>query len=133
MNTYLPDDLLAKVDRSSMAVSLEVRPPFLDHRLVEFALGLDSSVLRDGERGKLPLRRFLDGKCPAEVLTRQKQGFGMPSGAWLEERPWLTRQVMQRLASLGILRTDRPRHFRASQLWSLHVLDSWIRHARPVL
>ena len=133
LNTYLPDDLLAKVDRSSMAVSLEVRPPFLDHRLVEFALGLDSSVLRDGERGKLPLRRFLDGKCPAEVLTRQKQGFGMPSGAWLEERPWLTRQVMQRLASLGILRTDRPRHFRASQLWSLHVLDSWIRHARPVL
>jgi len=133
LNTYLPDDLLAKVDRSSMAVSLEVRPPFLDHRLVEFALDLDSSILRDGDRGKLPLRRFLDGKCPPEVLMRRKQGFGMPSGRWLDERPGLTRQVLQRLARLGLLKTDLPRHFRVSQLWTLHVLDSWIRLARPVL
>jgi asparagine synthase (glutamine-hydrolysing) len=133
LNTYLPDDLLAKVDRSSMAVSLEVRPPFLDHRLVEFALGLASAVMRDGDCGKLPLRRFLDGKCPAEVLTRPKQGFGMPSGRWLEERPELTRQVLRRLESIGLLRSRRERRFRASQLWTLHVLDRWIQFARPVL
>jgi asparagine synthase (glutamine-hydrolysing) len=114
-----------------MAVSLEVRPPFLDHRLVEFAL-LRLPILRDGD-GKAAIAPLLDGKCPPEVLTRRKQGFGMPSGRWLEERPWLTRQVLQRLARLGLLRTDLPRHFRVSQLWTLHVLDSWIRIARPVL
>ena len=81
LNTFLPDDLLVKVDRSSMAVSLEVRPPFLDHRIVEFGLGLASSVLRDGDKGKLPLRRYLAGKVPDEVLTRRKQGFGMGGGA----------------------------------------------------
>jgi asparagine synthase (glutamine-hydrolysing) len=133
LNTFLPDDLLVKVDRSSMAVSLEVRPPFLDHRIVEFGLGLASSVLRDGERGKLPLRRYLAGKVPDEVLTRRKQGFGMGGGRWLQEHPELTQQVVSRLARRGILGSARMRSFHGTQLWVLHTLDRWLEAAQPTL
>jgi len=131
LNTFLPDCLLVKVDRTSMAVSLEVRPPFLDHRVVEFGLGLAASVLRDGDRGKLPLRRYLANKVPDEVLTRPKQGFSGAGGRWLEERPQLTGQVAARLARQGILRSPRPHGLHGTQLWVLHVLDRWIESARP--
>jgi asparagine synthase (glutamine-hydrolysing) len=133
LNTFLPDDLLVKVDRSSMAVSLEVRPPFLDHRIVEFGLGLASSVLRDGEKGKLPLRRYLAGKVPDEVLTRRKQGFGMGGGSWLQERPALNQEMMSRLARRGILGSARMRNFHGTQLWVLHTLDRWLESAQPSL
>jgi len=133
LNTFLPDDLLVKVDRATMAVSLEVRPPFLDHRLVEFGLGLASSVLRDGDRGKLPLRRYLANKVPDEVLARRKQGFSMGGGRWLAERPALTRRMAQRLTDMGILRSPRLHSFHGTQLWALHVLDRWIESAQPTL
>lgn len=84
MASYLPDDILQKVDRASMAVALEVRPPFLDHRLVEFAWKLPTSMkIRRGET-KWLLRRMLERNVPKALISRPKMGFAIPLAEWLQ-------------------------------------------------
>jgi asparagine synthase (glutamine-hydrolysing) len=79
---YLPDDILTKVDRMSMAVSLEVRPPILDHRVVEFAFRLPPRLRLRGRQGKYILKRLLERYLPRELVYRPKQGFAVPLEKW---------------------------------------------------
>jgi asparagine synthase (glutamine-hydrolysing) len=82
--TYLPDDILCKVDRASMAVSLETRVPFLDHRVAELAARIPLSMkIRDG-RGKSVVRKLLHGLVPRDLVERPKAGFAIPVGEWIK-------------------------------------------------
>lgn len=83
-STYLPDDILVKVDRASMATSLEVRAPFLDHTLVEFVAGLPSHYKLQGMTTKHLLKRAAADMLPAQILNRPKKGFGIPVAKWFQ-------------------------------------------------
>src|SRR6478609_9269661 len=82
LETYLPGDLLPKADLASMAHSLELRSPFLDHEVVALGLALPDSLKVRGREGKVALRRAFADLLPAEVTTRGKTGFGVPLGRW---------------------------------------------------
>lgn len=84
---YHPDDILAKVDRTAMAVSLETRVPFLDRDVIAFAWSLPDDYLRDDTRGKLVLRDILYQHVPKELMDRPKKGFSIPIDQWLLEEP----------------------------------------------
>ena len=129
LHTFLPDDILTKVDRASMAVSLEVRPPLLDHRLVEFALTLHPDLLQQGGLGKQLLREWLRPRVPSEVLTRPKRGFSMPVRRWLAAEPARLEAAMARLARTGVLRNAKIPRLGSDQLWCLLILDRWLQHA----
>ena len=102
----LAEGLLTKVDRTSMAHSLEVRPPLLDHRLVEFMLSVDPALLVDRRRrrGKLLERRLMEPRLPPGHLERPKSGFGLPVHRWLKSQPRVLHQAVARLRERGVLR-----------------------------
>lgn len=106
---YLPEDILYKTDRMSMAHSLEVRPPFLDHRIVEFAAKLPLDLKIRGGSLKYLLRRVMKGKLPETVLTRSKQGFDIPAHHWFRTalKPLLLDTVTEReVRHSGVLQWD---------------------------
>ena len=79
----MADDILAKVDKISMAHSIEVRPPFLDNRIIEFAATLPPSLQMQGSKQKIVLKYLMKDKLPSSVLTRKKVGFDIPAHEWL--------------------------------------------------
>jgi asparagine synthase (glutamine-hydrolysing) len=125
LNTDLAEGLLTKVDRTSMAHSLEVRPPLLDHRLVEFMLTVDPQLLVDERRrrGKLLVRRLMEPRLPPNHLNRPKSGFGLPVHRWLKQHPTLMRDAVRRLMARGILRRPVGAEFRRA--WYVLILDRW--------
>jgi asparagine synthase (glutamine-hydrolysing) len=140
--TYLPGDILTKVDRMSMAVSLEARVPLLDHKLVEFVVRIPAALKLRGVETKHVFRRAVRGLVPDEILDRPKQGFGVPIAEWLnaelrdEVRDALTdatargRGVVDP-AYVGVLLDEhaRGRRDHSTQLWTLYVLERWLRAA----
>ena len=128
LKTMLPDGLLTRVDRASMAHSLEVRPPLLDHRVVEFALRLAPDLLRgtDGGPGKLVLRRLMESRLPPGHLDGPKGGFNLPIRRWIKKQPELLRGALDRLSDARIIRRPRFANFSSEQVWTMLVLDRWM-------
>jgi asparagine synthase (glutamine-hydrolysing) len=125
LNTALAEGLMTKVDRTSMAHSLEVRPPLLDHRLVEFMLSVDPALLVDRQRrrGKLLVRRLMEPRLPPGHLDRPKSGFGLPVHRWLRRHPDILRGAVGRLRENGVLQRSVSSEFRRA--WYVLVLDRW--------
>ena len=137
--TYLPGDILTKVDRASMAVSLETRAPLLDHRLVEFSFRLPSSIHLRGGQTKWVLRQILERHVPRSLYDRPKMGFGVPIDSWLRGplRDWAEDLLGERrLRDQGLLRPEPVRdlwrqHLSGRvnaqyQIWGVLMLNAWI-------
>ncbi|ROH93397.1 asparagine synthase (glutamine-hydrolyzing) [Stagnimonas aquatica] len=137
---YLPDDILVKTDRASMAASLELRVPLLDHRIVEFAWRLPDGCRRDGATGKAVLRRLLYRHVPREIVDRPKQGFEIPVDDWLRGplRTWmldlldpsvLRREGLINAKAVSVLVADHlaGRGRNGFALWPLLMFEAWRR------
>ncbi len=137
--SYLPDDLLCKVDRAAMAVSLETRVPFLDHRVAEFAARIPIGMKIKEGRGKLILRKLLYREAPPELFERPKIGFGIPVGLWLRGplRDWAESLLDERRMreagyfDANIVRRRWAQHLRGERdgtaaIWSVLMFQSWM-------
>ena len=138
MNFYMAEDILTKVDRASMAVSLEVRAPFLDARVAEFAASLPLEYKLKGSKGKYVLKKAVEDLLPKEILRRPKKGFGIPIAEWLKNRlnPLLHDLLApDRLKNQGLfnadfvqkLITEHEKNIASNhkQLWALLVFQLW--------
>jgi asparagine synthase (glutamine-hydrolysing) len=129
--TYLPDDILVKVDRAAMGVSLETRVPFLDHRIMEFAWKLPLSMKFKNDKGKWILREILNKYVPKEMIERPKMGFGVPIGDWMRGplKEWSESLINEnRLKSEGYLNPGMVRkkwneHLSGAFNWQYHLWD----------
>ncbi|HBN74796.1 MAG TPA: asparagine synthetase B, partial [Planctomycetaceae bacterium] len=138
--TYLPDDILTKVDRASMAVSLEVRVPMLDHHIIEFAWTLPPHYCYEGEMSKRILRTLLERYIPRKMFDRPKSGFGIPIGEWLRGslRDWAEDLLSEKslnehgLLNTALIRSRWEEHCSGKQnsqylLWDVLVFQQWYR------
>jgi Asparagine synthase (glutamine-hydrolyzing) len=138
--TYLPGDILTKVDRMSMAVSLEARTPLLDHRLIDFVTRIPASLKIAGVETKRIFKRAVSDLIPEQVLHRAKQGFGIPIPKWINEelrgriRETLTEPLTRQRGYFDTAYVDvllreheRGRRDHSKALWSLLMLELWHR------
>jgi len=138
MINYLTDDILAKVDRASMAVSLELRNPILDYRVIEFAWQLPPYMKMDTKQGKLILKRVLERYIPTELIDRPKMGFGAPTSSWLPGplKDWAEALLSEeRLKTEGFFESEVVRGFWAGFLskkykyhhilWNILMFQAW--------
>ena len=138
--TYLPGDILTKVDRASMATSLEVRVPLLDHKLIDFVTRVPASLKLAGTETKYLLKRVAKDLIPPEILNRPKQGFGVPLEEWINRQ--LKDQIQEtlrepRTRQRGYVRSDyidlildehhKGRRDHSQPLWALLILELWHR------
>ena len=138
VHTYLPDDLMVKVDIATMAHALEARSPFLDHRIMEFAASLPHQLKLHGWQTKYFLKKAFQGLLPREILGRPKMGFGVPLDNWfrkeLREMAYdilLSRRAIER----GYFRPETIRHLldthchrkadHSYRIWALLILEMW--------
>jgi asparagine synthase (glutamine-hydrolysing) len=138
--TYLPNDLLVKVDIASMANSLEARSPFLDHKVIEFAASLPENLKAKGFETKFLLKRVASGLVPREVIYRRKMGFGVPIGNWFrgEMKDFLCQILLsEKSLNRGIIRSEIIKKYacehiagerdHAFQLWTILMLELWFQ------
>jgi asparagine synthase (glutamine-hydrolysing) len=143
---YLPDDILVKVDRAAMGVSLESRVPLLDHRLIEFAWRLPLNMKIQDNIGKGPLRRLLYKYVPKQLVDRPKRGFAVPVHEWLRGpmRPWAENLLAEsRLRDEGYFDPARirqkwhehlnGRHNWQPQLWGVLMFQAWLEQHRTLI
>ncbi|TAL20247.1 asparagine synthase (glutamine-hydrolyzing) [Patescibacteria group bacterium] len=141
LKTYLLDDILVKVDRASMYNSLEVRAPFLDYTVVDYVNSLPLAYKLRGLERKVILKKLMKGKLPAEIISRQKKGFGLPLASWLTKElkeyslDLLAESRIRRqgLFSYSYIQSLLSEHFARKKdnrklIWNLLVFESWYEH-----
>ena len=139
--TYLPDDILCKVDRAAMSNSLETRVPFLDHRVVEYAWSMPFKMKIKNNKGKWALRQILNKYVPSDLIDRPKSGFAIPVGEWLRGplKEWAEDLIEEnKVISQGFLNHKNVRkiwelHVSGSadytaRIWSILMFQSWLEH-----
>jgi asparagine synthase (glutamine-hydrolysing) len=137
--TYHPDDILVKVDRASMAVSLETRLPYLDEQIVKFATSVPLKMRFRAGKGKWLLRKLLYRYVPVNIIERPKMGFGVPIGDWIKGPlvEWAEPLInQQRLSREGYFNSQAVgemwqqhlsgRYDRTHELWNILMFQSWL-------